>query len=152
MAGEPHDDFLIEIQSWHRNLSLLPRPPGVPRKHRFQDGLIFTNGLEMQGQVILPRLRHGQAIRIWTSQLQGRRAVARRLVDIGSIEQRSVTSPGAELLASIDLPSATLDAISISLGSVWKYLRLSVEGDMESGARITAFAFVSEPAPENLTP
>ena len=141
MPSDAAQEFLIEITGRNRSLHLLPSPPSLPKAHRFQGGLIYSSGLELQGRVVSPQLHTGQLIRIWTYEFRTDSAEARSEPYLGSLEHRSERSTDSEIIGSIYLPQGSLEASSVCLGAVWRYLRMSVLGDLSHGASIRSFQF-----------
>src|SRR5436190_10564800 len=110
MPSDAAQEFLIEITGRNRSLHLLPSPPSLPKAHRFQGGLIYSSGLELQGRVVSPQLHTGQLIRIWTYEFRTDSAEARSEPYLGSLEHRSVRSTDSEIIGSIYLPQGSLEA------------------------------------------
>lgn len=141
MPNNTLQEFTIEIVDRDCDLHLLPSPSGVPKAHRFQGGLIYSPGLQFSGRVLIPHPHRGQAVRIWISEMSPGVIGFRDRLDLGSIEQRSLQPGENEILGSIYLPPATLEAASVCLGSVWKSICLSVVGNIAEHGSITSVSF-----------
>ncbi|ODT64452.1 MAG: hypothetical protein ABS77_00585 [Phenylobacterium sp. SCN 69-14] len=146
------DRFLIEIQKWDWNLHVGLSPPSTPVEQRFQGGLLYTRGLDIEGQVVAPKAHRAKSIRIWVSPLgpdidfspEGLQEVGRFYYEASRPEETG-------LEASLFLPQSALENVITCLGSIWRYVHIWTEGDDTAPASVTDFSFSRE-VPRNLAP
>src|SRR4051812_48264554 len=59
--------LLVEIEAWDGNLHVGLSSDGTPPEYRFQGGLNYTRGFDIQGRIAAPGAYRGRTIRIWLS-------------------------------------------------------------------------------------
>lgn len=130
MLSESRQDFAVALEGCDGGLSLLPCPPGVPRAHRFQGGLIYTRMIEIKGRIIAPQPMFDLPVRIWLSQVERRRFSRREPPCIGDFYDRTGELPGGGLEAAIYIPKDAWSTSVLCLGTKWRRLDFTgVDGD-----------------------
>jgi hypothetical protein len=143
MLIESRQDFAVELEGCEGGLALLPCPPGVPKAHRFQGGLIYTRMIEIKGQMIAPQPMVGLPVRIWLSQLETRHFSGREPPYIGDFYDRTGELPGGGLEAAIFIPKDAWSTSVLCLGMKWRRFDFTgVDGDGRR-MRLVDFAFSS---------
>lgn len=143
MLSESRRDFAVALEGCDGGLGLLPCPPGVPKAHRFQGGLIYTRMIEIKGRMIAPQPMSGLPVRIWLSQLERWRFSGREPPYIGDFCDRSGELPGGGLEAAIYIPKDAWSTSVLCLGTKWRRFDFTgVEGDGHR-MRLVEFSFSS---------
>lgn len=143
MLSESRQDFTVELRGCDGGLSLLPCPPGVPKAHRFQGGLIYTRMIEIKGRVVAPRPILDRPIRIWLGQLERWHFSTREPPNIGDIYDRTGELPGGGLEAAIYIPKDAWSTSVLCLGTKWRRFDFTgVDGD-GCRMRLVDFSFSS---------
>lgn len=94
MLVSARQEFVVELLSVDGGLSLLPSPPGMPKPHRFQGGLIYSRMLNAEGRLVSPQPLAGRRIRLWIAPLERQPPWRRRTPEIGYICDRAGDLPG----------------------------------------------------------
>jgi hypothetical protein len=140
-AGFFDGRIMIEIVAWDWNLYLGPSHPLTPRKYRFQGGLNYSRGIEIQGRVRAPARDRGKPIRVWISPFGPKVRFGKNgLSDVGTFYRGRLDASRGDIEASLMLPENALHSALTCLASVWKYLDIWVRSD-EDEASISTFAF-----------
>ena len=144
------DRLLIEIQKWDWSLHVGLSPASAPIEQRFQGGLLYTRGLDIEGQVVAPKTHRTKSIRIWISPL-GPDIVfgLDELQDVGRLYYEADHLEGTDLVAKLFLPQDALENTITCLSSIWRYVHIWVGGDDTAPSPITDFS-VSREIPKNL--
>ena len=139
------DRFLVEIQKWDWSLHVGLSPTSMPVEQRFQGGLLYTRGLDIEGQVVAPKDYRAKSIRIWVSPL-GPDIVfgPDGLQDVGRFYSKSGRPGGTDLEASLFLPQSALENAITCLGSIWRYVHIWIDRDNTDPSSITDFSFSRE--------
>jgi hypothetical protein len=134
--------FLIEIQSWDWSLHVGLCPTAMPAEQRFQGGLLYTRGLDIEGQVVAPKACRAKSIRIWLSP-QGPDIVfgPDGLQDVGRFYCESGRPGKADFEASLFLPESALESTMICLSSIWRYIHIWIDQDNIDPLPVTDFSF-----------
>jgi len=135
----------VEILSCDGGLHLLPAPSGVPKAHRFQGGLIYSDLIEIEGRVVGPDELSGRRIRVWLSKLERWHFSRARPVFIGSFSDRSGELPGGGLEAHIYLPRDAWDTAIMCLGTIWRRIKLDGAGNEDGSMTVLEFSFSASP-------
>ena len=139
MLTEARQEFLIELRACDGGTALLPSPPTTPKAHRFQDGLVRSDMLEIIGRVLAPAILEGRRMRIWLNRLERWHFSKHEPPYIGDLYDRTGELPGGGLGAMIYIPKdAWLPALHC-LGTKWD--RLGVTGADGDGRRMTVVDF-----------
>lgn len=143
MLTEARQDFLVELRRCDGGLSVLPCPPSVPKKHRFQGGLIYSRMIEIDGQVLEPQGLSGRRIRIWLTRLEEWHFSRRAPTHIGDLCDRTGQLPGGGLEASLYIPKDACLTTVGCLSTIWRRLELTgVDGSGDSMS-LVSFSFSS---------
>jgi hypothetical protein len=141
MPTEVLQDCVVEILSCDGGLHLLPASKYVPRKHRFQGGLIYPTSITIEGRVVAPDRLAGKRLRIWLSQLERWHFSRTRPAYIGTLSDRTGELPGGGLEAMLYIPKdAWLTAIGC-LGTIWRRLKLNGVENEDGSVTILEFSF-----------
>lgn len=143
MLASARQEFVVELLSVDGGLSLLPSPPGMPKPHRFQGGLIYSRMLNAEGRLVSPEPLAGRRIRLWVSPLGRQPLWRRRTPEIGYISDRAGDLPGGGLEAGIRIPEDDWLTSLQCLTTIWRSLRLAgIDGDGRQ-MRLAEYAFSS---------
>jgi hypothetical protein len=144
--------YLIEIERWDWNLHVALSPDATPPGQRFQGGLMYGRGLEIEGRILAPPPNRGQAIRVWTSNIgpeidftpQGQD-------DVGRLYNHRNKPGHRAYAATLLLPQDALPMAITCLASIWKYIHIWTVGEHNDEVQVTGFAFSAD-VHENLQP
>lgn len=144
--------YLIEIERWNWNLYVALSPDASPPETRFQGGLHYGRGLEIEGRILAPPPNRGQTIRIWTLNMgpdvdftpQGED-------DVGRLYDHRNRAGHLAYEASLLLPQDALPMAISCLASVWRYIDIWTAREPDDEVQVTGFAFSAE-IHENLQP
>ena len=143
MLSESRQDFAVALEGCDGGLGLLPCPPGVPKAHRFQGGLIYTRMIEIKGRMIAPQPMSDLRIRIWLSQLERWHFSRHEPPYIGDFYDRTGELPGGGLEAAIFIPKDAWSTSVLCLGTKWRRFDfIGVDGDGRR-MRLAEFSFSS---------
>jgi len=143
MLASARQEFVVELLSVDGGLSLLPSPPGMPKPHRFQGGLIYSRMLNVEGRLVSPEPLAGRRIRLWIAPLERQPLWRRRAPEIGYICDRTGDLPGGGLEAGIHIPEDDWLTSLHCLTTIWRSLRLAgIDGDGRQ-MRLAEYAFSS---------
>jgi hypothetical protein len=59
--------LLIEIVNWDWALHVGMSSESTPPEYRFQGGLLYSRGIDIEGRIVAPTSQAGKVIRIWVS-------------------------------------------------------------------------------------
>ena len=143
MVTETRQTLLIALQGCDGGLNVMPCPPSVPKKHRFQGGLIYSPMMEIEGRVLAPAGLSGRRMRIWLNQLQAWHFSRHAPAYIGDLYDRTDERPGGGLEASLYIPKdAWLTALTC-LSTIWDRLELTGADGHGDSVRLLSFSFSS---------
>lgn len=141
-SKETEDWFLIEISDWDWGLHLAIAPEALPQGQRFQNGLLYSRGLDITGAMVSPDRYSGKIIRLsfvpFGSDVQ---FGPDSLQELGQLYEADHSASGAHLTGTLILPEDALPTSVTALGSAWKYLHIWTEGDPVVRAAVTGFTF-----------
>ena len=141
MPTEVLQDCVVEILSCDGGLHLRPASNYVPRKHRFQGGLMYSTSITIEGRVAAPDRLAGKRMRIWLSQLERWHFSPTRPVYIGDLSDRTGELPGGGLEAMLYIPKdAWLTAVGC-LSTIWLRLKLNGVENVDGSVTIHEFSF-----------
>jgi hypothetical protein len=142
--------LLVEIETWDWNLHVGLSPASAPPEDRFQGGLLYTRGLQIQGRVVAPKTHRSKTISIWISPIGPEvRFGEEGLKRVGQFYAYAEHSRGRNFGASLFLPEDSLSNAMICLSSTWRYVHLWVGEDLAGPQGIERFSF-SRDIHENL--
>jgi hypothetical protein len=146
--------YLVEITDWDNNLHVGLSPSSAPPEARFQGGLLYVRGFEIEGRLIGPLAAREHRLRAWTLTLDPALDFSPRddgLDRVGWLYRRQKASEDDSFTATLYLPQDAIPLTATCLAATWKYLHiLTGERDQERAA-ITNFSF-SKKIPKNLLP
>jgi hypothetical protein len=144
--------YLVEITTWEPDLHVGLPPPTLPKKYRFQGGLIYSKGITIEGQVAAPVARRGQRVEVRTLALDPDvRFKARGAERVGCFSPCPPQRGKPDFDAMLLMPTDAVPFVAISLISSWKYLHIwTIEDDSDDWV-IRDYAFSSS-LHENLEP
>jgi hypothetical protein len=132
--------FMVQIEEWNWALSVGISHLGMPRKYRFQGGLVYIPSIEIAGRIRAPGLHRGKQIRIWISTFGREVRFDARTDDVGRFYKDRLGVDGPPFEASLRLPEDALSNALICLGSVWRFLDIWTATD-EAESAVTIFSF-----------
>ena len=144
--------YLVEITGWEPDLHVGLPTPTLPRKYRFQGGLIYSKNVKIEGRVAAPFAQRGKRFQARTLVLDPDvRFKARGAESVGRLS-RNPPEPGKpDFDATLMMPADALSFVVISLGSSWRYLHIWTMEYDDGTQAIRDYAF-SHDLHENLTP
>lgn len=141
-SGSFDGRFLVEIKAWDGNLHVGLSSEPTPQEHRFQGGLTYVRGFDIDGRIVAPKVHRSRVIRLWLSPFGPElRFSPNEMDEVGRLYFPSPRKP--DLSARLMIPEAALAMTATCLGSVWKYTHIwTFDEDVEQ-ASIKAFSFSS---------
>jgi hypothetical protein len=139
--------FMVEIGKWNWGLQVGLSHPSMPRRQRFQGGLMYNRSVEINGRVRAPIVHRGKRIQVWISPFGREIRFDARTDDVGRFWSDRAGARGAAFEADLRLPEEALAPALTCLGSVWKLVNIWVAGEEPDGARVTAYSFASNVHP-----
>ena len=135
--------YLVEIASWDWEFHLGLSPRSVPKKHRFQGGLVYARGLTIEGTVLAPA--RNRAIRVWFSPVGPNISFGRGgLNRVGWLTEQSGPPAQTDFEATLYFPEDALAPFVSCLSSVWRYIHIWVDGDPHERAAVRDFSLSRE--------
>jgi hypothetical protein len=136
--------FLVEIDRWDGSLHVGLSTDTVPQEYRFQGGLSYVRGFEVDGRVVAPKAHRSKAIRIWISPFGPEvRFGSDKLNEVGQLYIRRPVPQKPDFSARLMIPEAALPMAATCLASVWKYLHIWTFDEDAERASVSAFSFSS---------
>jgi hypothetical protein len=135
--------FLVEIQDWNCSCFVELSPASTPAEFRFQGGLLFTSGLEIEGQVMDPPSARGKRVRLWISASKSEHDELDPVLGLGWIGERAPHGI-PEFHATLDLAGLDLPTAAACLAANWKFIRIDTPDPTRDGPNVTAFSFARE--------
>jgi hypothetical protein len=139
--------FMVEIGDWNWGLCVGLSHPSMPRKHRFQGGLMFNRSIVIEGLIRAPNIHRGRPIEVWVSPFGQEERFDARTGDVGRFWSGRLGAKGPPFEADLRLPEEALAPALTCLGSVWKLVDIWIAGEEADGARVTAYSFASNVHP-----
>ncbi len=142
--------FRVEILSWDWNLALSISSETMPPEYRFQGGLGYGRGFDIQGRVLTPQSHSGKTIRISTTAFGSDVTFGEDgLMEVGLFYFNSTPSARAELRALLLLPEDVIAPLTTYLSSVAKYIFIRIFDVGPEQAGIYSY-FFSSTLPESV--
>lgn len=144
--------LLVEILTWDWHFGVRVSDEGFPAEYRFQGGLHYTRGFEIEGRIAAPSSDVDRAIRLWLSPFGPDRTFDVDSPDgVGDIHRHEPPKYGRDLGGTLLIPESAVTPIASCLSSVWKYLHIWTFDEDPKGASVSAFSF-SRDVHKNLAP
>ena len=134
--------LIVEIESWNWGLHVGVSSPFVPIEHRFQQGLMYSRSIQVEGRVRAPRVRDGEPIEAWMTPL-GPEMGGPHVEEVGQFYEGGPPVRPA-LQVSLRLPEEALASTLTCLGSSWRFLLLWIKDNPDERASVTAFSFLAK--------
>lgn len=134
--------FMVEIDCWNWGLYVGLSHPSMPRRHRFQGGLMYNRSIEINGRIRAPNVHRGKTIQVWVSPFGRGLRFNARTDDVGRFYSDRLGERGPAFEAQLQIPEEGLSPVLICLGSVWKFIDIWTGRDRSE--RVTAFSFAAE--------
>jgi hypothetical protein len=145
-AGDEQDGrdkrFIVEIERWNWGLHVGVSPPSVPVEHRFQQGLMYARGIEIDGRIRAPGAHDDEPIGVWITPL-GPEMGGPDVQEVGQFRETGGSPVRPALQVSLRMPEEALASSLTCLGSTWRYLLLWITENPGDRASVTAFSFVA---------
>lgn len=134
--------LLVEIERWDASLDVRLSSESVPVEYRFQGGLNYVRGFDIDGQIVAPKAHRAKPIRVWLSPFGPEMRFGPGGIDeVGQVYHPSPQKP--DFRASLMVPEAALATAATCLASVWKYLHIWTFDEDAERASVSAFSFSS---------
>jgi hypothetical protein len=134
--------FMVEIGGWNWGLYVGLSHPSMPRKHRFQGGLMFNRSIVIDGRIRAPSSHRGGAIQIWMSPFGRNVRFDARTGDVGAFYSDRLGPHGPAFEADLRIPEEALSPAVACLASVWRFIDIWTA--KEPPEAVTAFSFSAE--------
>jgi hypothetical protein len=163
MASEPGDEkvldpgffagrYLIEIVTWDWELHVGMSSEATPPEYRFQGGVNYSRGLNIEGHILAPKPESGRTIRLWITPVGPEIEFGPgHLEEVGQFHERRDAVLRSDFTATLLLPQDALAGAVTCLAAVWKYLDIQTVDDPLDRASVTNFWF-SRDIHRNLLP
>lgn len=144
--------LLIEVEGWDATMHVGLAPDLMPPEYRFQGGLSFVRGFELNGRVLAPPAHRGKQIRAWLSPFGPEiRFGPDTIEEVGQIHVELPHPEKPDFSATLLIPEGALAMTATCLGSAWRYLHIWTANEDNQRASVSAFSF-SQSVHRNLDP
>ena len=137
--------LLLEIDQWECTYHLGLSSELIPPEYRFQGGLAFSQGFELNGRVIAPAKRREEQFRVWLSPFgTDRKFGPDGLDEVGRVHflpQKGITAGSA---ITLFIPEATMATVETCLATLWKYLHIMTFDEGADEASVRAFSLTKD--------
>lgn len=137
--------IMAEIVRWNWSLYVGLSHPSMPRRHRFQGGLMYNRSIVIDARIRAPLPDRGKSIQIWLSPFGPERRFKAGTDDVGRLYADRLDARGPAFEAQLQVPQDALSPAITCLGSVWKFI--DVWTSKERPEAVTAFSFSAEVHP-----
>jgi hypothetical protein len=144
--------YLIEIVNWNWELHVGLSTESTPEEYRFQGGLNYSRGLNIEGHILAPKGDNGKVIGVWLYPMGPEVGFGPgHLDEVGQFHEYRDATRRRDFSASLLLPQDALAPAVTCLASVWKYIDIWTVDDPLDRASVTNFCF-SRDIHKNLLP
>jgi hypothetical protein len=134
--------ILVEIEHWDWNFHVGLSTDLTPEEHRFQGGLNYTRGLQVDGQILAPQGGRNKKVRVWLQPFGPDLLFGPNDMDeVGQIKVVPVQPGKPECTATLLFPEGALPTIATCLNCVSKYLHIRTFDIRDDGASVRSFSF-----------
>lgn len=131
--------WLVEIEAWDCTLALGLNSDRMPREYRFQGGLDYVRGIDLEGRIRAPKAFRDDRIDIHVMPFGPE---IDEWEDVGRLYFHPGGRPGkASLTATLLIPEASLSLAATCLNSIWKYLHIWTFDEDSEEASVSKFGF-----------
>lgn len=142
--GSLEGRLLIEIKAWEGNLHLGLSSELTPLEYRFQGGLNYVRGFDLNCRVVAPKHQRGRLIRLRLSPFGPEmRFGPEELDEVGQLNLNPPEALNVDLMGTLFFPEAAMSAIATCLSTSWKYLHVWTFDERDGRAGVSAFSFSS---------
>ena len=142
--GSLEGRLLIEIKAWEGNLHLGLSSELTPLVYRFQGGLDYVRGFDLDCRVVAPKHLRGRLIRLRLSPFGPEmRFGPEELDEVGQLNLNPPEALKVDLMGTLFFPEAAMSAIATCLSTCWKYLHVWTFDERDDRAGVSAFSFSS---------
>lgn len=135
--------FMVEIEEWNWGLYVGLSHPSMPRKHRFQGGLMFNRSIVIEGRIRAPTIHRGQLIQVWVSPFGQKERFDARTGEVGRFYSNRLGAKGPAFEADLRIPEEALAPSIACLTSVWRLIDIWTTSHSAEDASVRAFSFAS---------
>ena len=140
----PDGRLLVEIEAWNGNLYLGLASELTPQEYRFQGGLNYARGFDIEGRLVSPEQHRARSIRLNLSPFgPDMRFGPNHLDEVGQLHAHPPRPKKPDFSGTLLVPEDALSVIATCLSSTWRYVHIwTFDGDAER-ASISAYSFSS---------
>jgi hypothetical protein len=136
--------LLIEIEAWDGSLHVGLSSDLTPPEYRFQGGLSYVRGFDVDGRVVAPGRHRAKKIRLSLSPFGPDTWFGPEGLDeVGQLNIHAAQSGKADFSATLLIPEAALPLAATCLSSVWRYVHVWTFDEDSERASVSAFSFSS---------
>jgi hypothetical protein len=134
--------FMVEIGKWNWGLQVGLSHPSMPRRQRFQGGLMYNRSIVVDGRIRAPLRCRDKLIQVWLSPFGRDVRFNASTDDVGRFYSDRIGARGPAFEADLQIPQDALPPALTCLGSVWKFIDIWTAKDRPEA--VTAFSFSAE--------
>jgi hypothetical protein len=136
--------FLVEIDRWDATLHVGLSSDSAPQEYRFQGGLSYVRGFDIDGRILAPGRERAKSIRLRLSPFGTDIGFGPGGLDeVGQLHIHAGRSGKPDFSATLLIPEAALPMAAICLSSTWRYVHIWLFDEDSERASINAFSFSS---------
>jgi hypothetical protein len=114
-------------------------------EYRFQGGLNFTRGFDLECRVIAPKALSGKCIKVWLSPFgPDVKFGTDGLDEVGQLHICARQPEKPDFSATLLIPESALSLVATCLGLSWKYVHMWMFDQCADRASVSAFSFSSD--------
>jgi hypothetical protein len=137
--------FLLEIEGWDCELHVGLSSDLTPVEYRFQGGLNYVRGFNLECRVVAPKAHDGKSVRVWLSPFGlDVKFGTDGLDEVGQLHIHSPQPEKPDYTAALLIPESALPVVATCLGSSWKYVHIWTFDHSADAASVSAFSFSSD--------
>ena len=137
--------LLLKIEGWNCNLHVGLSVDLTPVEYRFQGGLNYTRGFDLECRVVAPKALSGKYIRVRLSPIgPDVKFGTDGLDEVGQLNIHSPQPEKPDFSATLLIPEDALSVVATCLGLSWKYVHMWMFDQSADRASVSAFSFSSD--------
>jgi hypothetical protein len=136
--------LLIEIEAWQGNLYVGLATELTPQAYRFQGGLNFVRGFDIDGRVVSPDRHSAKTIRLRLSPFaRDVRFGPDDFDEVGQLHAHPARPHKPDFSGTLLVPEDALPTVATCLSSVWRYIHVWTFDEEAERASVSAYSFAS---------
>lgn len=134
----------VELGAWDATLHVGLSSDSAPQEYRFQGGLSYVRGFDIEGRVVAPGRDRAKSMRLRLSPFGSDIGFGPGGLDeVGQLHRHVRGSGKPDLSATLLVPESGLSMAATCLSSTWRYAHIWTFDEDEERSSINAFSFSS---------